>query len=147
VLPARTWKLSRDRKGQHSIGIDDQFAFASTGRTGTPRTWKSWITIRDRENACLRDWNHPSGEIIREEVLTPLGMSVNQLAKHLSVDAARLNEIVRGRRGITPTPPCVSHDTWNYAGILAETPGALRASRSRQASAGHRARRPTRTAA
>jgi addiction module HigA family antidote len=44
---------------------------------------------------------HP-GEIIREEVLAPLGMSVNQLAKHLAVDAARLNEIVRGRRGITP---------------------------------------------
>jgi addiction module HigA family antidote len=43
---------------------------------------------------------HP-GEIIREEILTPLGMSVNQLAKHLAVDAARLNEIVRGRRGIT----------------------------------------------
>jgi len=43
---------------------------------------------------------HP-GEIIREEILTPLGMSVNQLAKHLAVDAARLNEIVRGRRGVT----------------------------------------------
>jgi addiction module HigA family antidote len=43
---------------------------------------------------------HP-GEIIREEVLSPLGMSVNQLAKSLAVDAARLNEIVRGRRGIT----------------------------------------------
>ena len=43
---------------------------------------------------------HP-GEIIREEILTPLAMSVNQLAKHLAVDAARLNEIVRGRRGIT----------------------------------------------
>ena len=43
---------------------------------------------------------HP-GEIIREEILTPLDMSVNQLAKHLAVDAARLNEIVRGRRGIT----------------------------------------------
>jgi addiction module HigA family antidote len=43
---------------------------------------------------------HP-GEVIREEVLTPLSMSVNQLAKHLAVDAARLNEIVRGRRGIT----------------------------------------------
>jgi addiction module HigA family antidote len=42
---------------------------------------------------------HP-GEIIREEILTPLDMSVNQLAKHLAVDAARLNEIVRGRRGI-----------------------------------------------
>ncbi len=43
---------------------------------------------------------HP-GEIIREEVLVPLNMSVNQLAKLLAVDAARLNEIVRGRRGIT----------------------------------------------
>jgi addiction module HigA family antidote len=29
-------------------------------------------------------------------------VSTNQLAKALAVDAARLNEIVRGRRGITP---------------------------------------------
>ena len=43
---------------------------------------------------------HP-GETIREDVLKPLDMSVNQLAKALKVDAARLNEIVRGRRGIT----------------------------------------------
>ena len=43
---------------------------------------------------------HP-GETIREDVLEPLGMSVNQLAKALNVDAARLNEIVRGRRGIS----------------------------------------------
>ena len=41
------------------------------------------------------------GETIREDILKPLDMSVNQLAKALSVDAARLNEIVRGRRGIT----------------------------------------------
>jgi addiction module HigA family antidote len=34
-------------------------------------------------------------------VLKPLDMSVNALAKALAVDAARLNEIVRGRRGIT----------------------------------------------
>jgi addiction module HigA family antidote len=43
---------------------------------------------------------HP-GEIILEDVLKPLDMSVNALAKALAVDAARLNEIVRGRRGIT----------------------------------------------
>jgi len=43
---------------------------------------------------------HP-GETIKFDVLEPLGMSVNQLAKALSVDAARLNEIVRGRRGIS----------------------------------------------
>lgn len=44
--------------------------------------------------------SHP-GEILREDVLVPLNMSVNQLAKLLTVDSARLNEIVRGRRGIT----------------------------------------------
>jgi antitoxin HigA-1 len=43
---------------------------------------------------------HP-GETIREDVLEPLGMSVNQLAKALGVTATLLNEIVRGRRGIT----------------------------------------------
>jgi antitoxin HigA-1 len=43
---------------------------------------------------------HP-GEIIREEVLVPLNLSVNQLARSLAIDTTRLNEIVRGRRGIT----------------------------------------------
>ena len=43
---------------------------------------------------------HP-GEILKEDVLKPLGMSVNQLAKLLAVDAARFNEIIRGRRNIT----------------------------------------------
>ena len=43
---------------------------------------------------------HP-GETIREDVLEPLGMSVNQLAKALGITATRLNEVVRGRRGIT----------------------------------------------
>lgn len=43
---------------------------------------------------------HP-GETIKKDVLAPLNMSVNQLAKSLGVDTARLNDIVRGRRGIT----------------------------------------------
>ena len=43
---------------------------------------------------------HP-GETLREDVLVPLNMSVNRLSKALGVDSARLNEIVRGRRGIT----------------------------------------------
>ncbi len=43
---------------------------------------------------------HP-GETLREDVLKPSGMSVNQLAKKLAVDATRLNDIVRGRRGIS----------------------------------------------
>jgi antitoxin HigA-1 len=43
---------------------------------------------------------HP-GEVLREDVLEPLGMSVNQFSKALAVDASRLNDIVRGRRGVT----------------------------------------------
>ena len=43
---------------------------------------------------------HP-GETIREDILEPLEISVNQLAKALGITAARLNDIVRGRRGIT----------------------------------------------
>ena len=43
---------------------------------------------------------HP-GETLKEEYLVPLGMSVNQLAKALGITATRLNDIARGRRGIT----------------------------------------------
>ncbi|MCG2579836.1 MAG: HigA family addiction module antitoxin [Marinobacter sp.] len=43
---------------------------------------------------------HP-GEILREEYLEPLGMSVNALSKALHVPATRMNEIVREKRGVT----------------------------------------------
>ncbi|MGZ2748487.1 HigA family addiction module antitoxin [Burkholderia stagnalis] len=43
---------------------------------------------------------HP-GEILREDFLTPLEMSVNALALALNVPATRLHEIVKERRGIT----------------------------------------------
>jgi len=44
---------------------------------------------------------HP-GEILREEYLEPLGMSVNALARALHLTATRLNDIVREKRGVTP---------------------------------------------
>ena len=43
---------------------------------------------------------HP-GEIVREEFLSPLGMSAHQLAMALRVPATRINEIVNEKRGIT----------------------------------------------
>jgi len=43
---------------------------------------------------------HP-GEILKEEYLVPLGLSVRALAKALHVPAPRINEIVRQRRGIS----------------------------------------------
>ena len=43
---------------------------------------------------------HP-GEILREEVLAPIGLSVHALARELRVPATRMSEIVHGRRSIT----------------------------------------------
>lgn len=43
---------------------------------------------------------HP-GEILQEEFLEPLELSQNALAQAIGVPANRINEIIRGRRGIT----------------------------------------------
>jgi addiction module HigA family antidote len=43
---------------------------------------------------------HP-GEVLLEDFLKPLGMSVNALAKALRVPAPRINDVVRGRRGVS----------------------------------------------
>lgn len=43
---------------------------------------------------------HP-GEIIKEEYLEPLNMSVNALAVALRVPAPRINDVVRQKRGVS----------------------------------------------
>lgn len=43
---------------------------------------------------------HP-GEVLREDFLVPLGLSVNALAVALDVPATRIHEIVKERRGVT----------------------------------------------
>jgi addiction module HigA family antidote len=41
------------------------------------------------------------GEVLKEEFLTPLGISQNALARALNVPPRRINEIVLGKRRIT----------------------------------------------
>lgn len=43
---------------------------------------------------------HP-GEVLREDYLLPLGLSVNALANALAVPATRIHEIVKERRAVT----------------------------------------------
>jgi len=43
---------------------------------------------------------HP-GEILRDDFLTPMGISVYELAHAIRVPRSRANDIVRGRRAIT----------------------------------------------
>lgn len=44
---------------------------------------------------------HP-GEILQERFLEPLGLTQVALAEHLGVPVQRINEIVRGKRGVSP---------------------------------------------
>jgi addiction module HigA family antidote len=45
---------------------------------------------------------HP-GEMLLEEFLTPLGLSQRDLALGIRVPYQRVNELVNGRRGVTPS--------------------------------------------
>lgn len=58
---------------------------------------------------------HP-GEVLLEEFLMPLGVTQVALARHLGVSVQRVNELVRGKRGITP------ETAWLLAGALGTTP-------------------------
>lgn len=44
---------------------------------------------------------HP-GEMLLEEFLRPLGMTQTELAARIHVSFPRVNEIVNGKRGVTP---------------------------------------------
>lgn len=45
--------------------------------------------------------SHP-GEILLQEFLVPAGTTQVALAAHLGVPIQRINELIRGKRGITP---------------------------------------------
>src|SRR5437764_3953453 len=44
---------------------------------------------------------HP-GEVLLEEFLKPMGISQNRLAREISVPPRRVNEIVLGKRAVSP---------------------------------------------
>jgi addiction module HigA family antidote len=58
---------------------------------------------------------HP-GEVLLEEFLIPLGITQVSFAAHIGVPVQRINEIVRGKRGITP------ETAWLFAGALDTSP-------------------------
>ena len=44
----------------------------------------------------------PAGEILLEDFLKPLGMKQAELADLIGVSRVRVNELVKGKRGVTP---------------------------------------------
>ncbi len=58
---------------------------------------------------------HP-GEILLEEFLRPMGMTQVKFAKHIGVPVQRVNEIVRGRRGVS------AETAWLFSQAFGTTP-------------------------
>jgi addiction module HigA family antidote len=58
---------------------------------------------------------HP-GEVLLTEFLEPLAITQVDLAAHIGVPVQRVNEIVRGRRGVSP------ESAWLLADALGTTP-------------------------
>jgi addiction module HigA family antidote len=58
---------------------------------------------------------HP-GEVLLLEFLNPLGLSQVAFAEHIGVPVQRVNEIVRGKRGVSP------ETAWLFAEALGTSP-------------------------
>lgn len=62
-----------------------------------------------------REPTHP-GEMLRDEFLTPMGLTQRELADGIHVPYQRVNELVNGKRGVTP------HTALRLAKFLGTTP-------------------------
>jgi antitoxin HigA-1 len=76
--------------------------FALNGRKVMPTKLKSPITTDvGRRLPHKRPPTHP-GEMLLEEFVKPLNITQTELARLLEVSYPRLNEIIKGRRSVTP---------------------------------------------
>lgn len=75
--------------------------------------------ITHKEGAAMIPENriptHP-GEILLEEFLRPMRLTQVELAQHIGVSTQRINEIVNGKRGVTP------ETAWLFAQAFDTTP-------------------------
>jgi addiction module HigA family antidote len=108
--------LKGDLRGKHSIRINDQWRIVFRWKDGDAHEVEiddyHWGVEMLPKN---RIPTHP-GEILLEDFLKPMGVSQVALADHLDIPVQRINELVRGKRGVT------SETAWLLAGALGTTP-------------------------
>jgi addiction module HigA family antidote len=82
---------------------------------------------------------HP-GEVLLEEFLVPLGLSQAEAARRMGVSTNRLNELVRGKRGVTAETALrlaqllgTSPEFWLHLQMMFDLWHALQAERRRGA--------------
>jgi antitoxin HigA-1 len=67
-------------------------------------TWGRWTITIEGGTAVIPENRIPThpGVVLSQEFLAPLGLSQVAPAAHVGVPVQRINELVRGKRGITP---------------------------------------------
>ena len=97
---------SGDREGQHSIRINARYRICFIW-TDSGAEQVEILDYHQPEGRMVRiptdrTPTHP-GEVLLDEFLRPLGLTQRDLAGAIGVPYQRVNEVVRGRRGITPS--------------------------------------------
>jgi addiction module HigA family antidote len=111
--------LKGDRVGRHSFRINDQWRVVLRGANARHGTLKLPAATRGNAMTVKREdldagrvdftdvitgrWLPPvhPGEILRDDFLIPMAISVYTLAKTIKAPRSRVNDIVFGRRAIT----------------------------------------------
>ena len=108
------------RKGSHSIRINKRWRICFVWHDGDAHD----VEIVDYHRGVKMgteeklDPIHP-GEILLEDFMKPMGISINRLARDLDVPPGRISEIVNGKRSVTADTALrlgkffgVSPETW-----------------------------------
>jgi addiction module HigA family antidote len=74
--------------------------FISAGPNEGQKMSRSSITTLKKHRPALVPNPHP-GEILLEDLMKPIGLSQNALARALKVPPRRINELVHGKRAVT----------------------------------------------
>jgi addiction module HigA family antidote len=105
-------KLKADLTGCWSIRVNDQYriVFRYDGGNAFDVDAAIFIDSRAEHSRTAREIfmampkdriaTHP-GEVLREEYIKPLGLVQSSLARELGISTNRLNELIRGKRGVT----------------------------------------------
>jgi addiction module HigA family antidote len=101
IPPNRLEALQGDQAAvRHPVNDRYRITFTSRmagrGRCAVRTTTETGIDVRRMKRAPT----HP-GEVLLEEFLSPLGMSQAEAARRMGMSTNRLNELVRGKRGVT----------------------------------------------
>src|SRR5208283_1237298 len=96
--------FAETERANTASGSTSNGASVSFGPGIAPTKSRLLITTREQTTMARKKREIPPvhpGEILSEEFLKPLGLSMNQLALALRVPGNRVNAIVAGQRGIT----------------------------------------------